>query len=241
MARNLILTGGIRHPFADAAPALARMLEAVGISSEVTTDVEGGISMLAEQTFDLVTVYALRWRMLGDEKYAPYRAEWAFSPSPAARRALSDHVGNGGGLFGLHTAALCFDDWPAWRDLLGGAWVWGQSFHPPRGAVAARATDLAHPITAGLSAFESVDEVYSNLALAADAAPLMTARAIGGPGGDGVRDWPVLWARAVGHGRAVYDALGHDRSALEHPVHRRILARAALWAIGRSDDEVRAA
>ncbi|MSP88975.1 MAG: ThuA domain-containing protein [Alphaproteobacteria bacterium] len=237
MARNLILTGGIRHSFADAAPALARILDGVGIRSEITTDIEGGAARLAGEAFDLVTVYALRWRMLGDEKYAPHRAEWAFSPSPVMRRALSDHVGNGGGLLGLHTAALCFDDWPEWRDLLGGIWVWGQSFHPPRGPVAARPTDRAHPITSGLTAFESVDEVYSNLTLAADVVPLMMAHA----NADDAQDWPILWARKVGCGRAVFDALGHDRAALEHPVHRRVLARAALWALGRPDGAVSSA
>lgn len=236
MARNLILTGGIRHPFVESAPALARILDAAGIHSEITTDIEDGAAKLSGGAFDLVTVYALRWRMLGDEKYAPHRAEWAFSPSPAMRRALSDHVDNSGGLLGVHTAALCFDDWPEWRDLLGGIWVWGQSFHPPRGPVAARPTDRAHPITSGLTAFESVDEVYSNLTLAADVVPLMTAQANVGD----ARDWPALWARKVGRGRTVFDALGHDRAALEHPIHRRILARAALWALGRRDDEVSA-
>jgi type 1 glutamine amidotransferase len=236
VARNLILTGGIRHPFADAAPALARILDGVGIRSEIATDMEGGAARLTREAFDLVTVYALRWRMLGDEKYAPHRAEWAFSPSPTMRRALSDHITNGGGLFGLHTAALCFDDWPEWRDLLGGVWVWGQSFHPPRGPVVARATERTHPITSGLTAFETIDEVYSNLTLAADVAPLMTACASAG----GMQDWPVLWARQFGRGRVVFDALGHDRGTLEHPAHRRVLARAGLWALGRPDDEVSA-
>ena len=42
-------------------------------------------------------------------------------------------------------------------------------------------------------------------------------------------------------GRVVYDALGHASPSLDHPVHRRVVARAALWALGRSDDEIRKA
>jgi len=39
----------------------------------------------------------------------------------------------------------------------------------------------------------------------------------------------------------VYDALGHASPSLDHPVHRRVVARATLWALGRSDDEIRKA
>jgi hypothetical protein len=35
----------------------------------------------------------------------------------------------------------------------------------------------------------------------------------------------------------VYDALGHDSQSLEHPVHRRILQRSALWASGHDTVE----
>ncbi len=65
--RNLILTGGIGHPFADAAPALESILAEAGVASTVTDDIEGGLETLEQGGFDLLTVYALRWRMLGSE------------------------------------------------------------------------------------------------------------------------------------------------------------------------------
>lgn len=231
MVRNLILTGGIRHPFEDSAPALAGLLEGAGIRSEITQDIEGGLDRLARGGFDLVTVYALRWRMLSGEKYAPDRPAWEFSLSQDGRRALETHVAGGGGLLGLHTAVICFDDWPGWRDLLGGAWVWGRSFHPPRGPIAVAPTGAAHPITAGVSDFRlASDEVFSELDLAGDVTPLLEAEAEG----EAKRGtWPVLWARSVGRGRVVCDTLGHDRASLEDAAHRRILVNGALWAAGR--------
>jgi hypothetical protein len=39
----------------------------------------------------------------------------------------------------------------------------------------------------------------------------------------------------------VYDSLGHDSASLEHPVHRRLLQRAALWASGANPEAVEAA
>ena len=46
-------------------------------------------------------------------------------------------------------------------------------------------------------------------------------------------------ADANNYVRVVYDALGHACPSLEHPVHRRLVARAALWALSHSDDEIR--
>ena len=229
MARNLILTGGLRHPFADASLALREVLAGSSIESDITEDIEGGLGRLDGGGYDLLTIYALRWRMLGDEKYAPHRAEWAFSLSQAGRDALTGYVRGGGRLFGLHTASICFDDWPEWKDVLGGQWIWGQSFHPPRGLVRATPAGPAHPITAGGNAFDVNDEVYSNLDLAPDIVPLMTATAnVDGKDTDAK---PVLWARSFGRGRVVYDALGHDRASIEQPEHRRIIVQGVRWLL----------
>lgn len=230
MTRNLIITGGIVHPFESSAPALAAILALHGIASTVTEDVEGGLATLAE--YDLLTVYALRWTMTQHEKYARDRPRWGLSLSAAGRAAIIDHLERGGGLFGLHTATICFDDWPEWRGILGGAWVWGHSGHPPFGPVEARLDRRDHVLLRGLGDFTLNDEVYGDLAIEPDVTALAHARAKGGA-------WhPILWERRVGQGRVVYDALGHDAAALEHPVHGRIVARAALRAAGRNDSDV---
>lgn len=235
MARTLILTGGVSHPFADAAEALAGSLSDIGVSAEIETDLERGFAAWSGDVgFDLLIVYALRWRMLGD-KYAAQREEWGFSLSGAARQMALDGVAGGRPLLGLHTAAICFDDWPAWRDILGGAWVWDRSFHPPYGPTSVAPLGVPHPIVSGLPPFEMVDEVYSDLAMGPEMVALATASA-----GSGDAKWPVLWTRQFGRGRVVCDLLGHDRAALEHPVHRRIVQRAAAWALGRADAEIAA-
>lgn len=231
--RALILTGGIRHDFADNAAAAAALLEDAGIATETTQDLDAGVARLATGDFDLTLVMALRWPMEGDPKYAPYRDNWAYHMPEETAEGLRRYVADGGGLFGLHTACLCFDDWAGWKDLLGGRWVWGQSFHPPRGPVKATPLDSDHALIAGLPSFEIEDEVFSKLDLAADVRPLMTGRAESEGGEE-----PILWARTCGHGRVVFDALGHDRGSIEHPVHRRIVQRCALWAGGAAAEAV---
>ena len=201
--RALILTGGIRHDFADNADAVAGLLADAGIAPETTIDLDGGVRRLSSENFDLAVIMALRWPMDGDPKYAPYRQDWAYHMPKETAEGLRHFVSKGGGLFGLHTACLCFDDWEDWKELLGGRWVWGRSFHPPRGPVAINPTGVEHPLTAGISGFEIEDEVFSNLDLAADVEPLLVGAADAKS-----KMEPLLWARPFGRGRVVFDALG---------------------------------
>lgn len=228
--RTLILSGGIRHDFADNAEALAGQLAAAGFDPEIETDIEAGLARLENGGYSLLTVMALRWRMEGDAKYAPYRAEWAFSLSPEGRARLSGFVRGGGGLFGLHTAGLCFDDWEEWRQILGGVWLWGRSWHPPLGPARVTKTAEAHPLTDGLGGFDIVDEVYSGLGRARGVRPLLEARA-----GPMERAEPVLWAHRYGRGRVVFDALGHNRASIEQDSHAEIIRRAAGWAASAAE------
>jgi type 1 glutamine amidotransferase len=230
--RNVILTGGIFHPFDATSEHLAKSFDALGIRSSIHGDMEEGLAVLRDERPGLLTVNALRWRM-SLEKYDPYRDEWAFELSSEGQLAIRDHVARGGGLLGLHTASICFDAWPDWGDILGAAWSWGESYHPPLASVRVLPTDRAHPITHGLSAFEVADEVYTGLDLRQDVEGLLAAEP-----GDGAPAQPLLWARSYGRGRVVYDALGHDVASMNEPTHRRILERAALWLLARDDIEV---
>jgi uncharacterized protein len=229
MARNVILTGGHTHSFPVAAPALARLLDDHGIRSAVHDDVEAGLATVEREHPDLLTVYALRWTMRGSDKYAPHRDRWGFSLSARGRASIEAHLARGGGLLALHTAIICFDDWPGWKDILGGRWVWGVSSHPPYGPVEVRLDDGTHPLVRGLAPFTLDDEAYGQLDMDPSIRPLMHARCAGG-------DWqPTLWTHIAGRGRVVVDLLGHDAGAFSHPVHGRIVARAALWALGRDE------
>lgn len=234
MATNLILTGGIFHPFETAAPALADILDEAGIQSVIRYDIDEALSEMADgRSYDMVTVFALRWRMLDHEKYKPYRDEWALSLSGKARQALKAHVMAGGGLLGLHTATICFDDWPEWQALLGGRWIWGTSYHPPLDLVEVHFEDENCVLTRGLGDFRIQDEVYHHLDCVPGVTPLIVAQTAEGEGPQ-----TVGWAHESGQGRVVYDGLGHDADALGAPEHRRFIKRAALWITGKSEKEI---
>jgi uncharacterized protein len=224
MVRNLILTGGLYHPFESASETLRALLQEVGIESDITTDIHGGLRRLDEGRYDLLTVYCLRWPMKG-ERFDAERARWGVELGEADTGRIEAHLAQGRGLLALHTASISFDDWPRWRQIVGAGWTWGSSYHPPHGPVSVRMTAASHPITDGLQGFDFSDEAYSKMDLVPGLEALATVQA---PSQDAAS--PCLWVRELGPARVVYDALGHDSASLEQPTHRRIVQRAALWA-----------
>lgn len=229
MHKNLIISGGIYHPFADTSISLKEILGSIGIESEITEDVDAGIAALGQSGYDMVTFNALRWGMMTADKYEPFRAEWAYQTPQISRDSLMEFVESGGALLGLHTASICFDDWPGWGELLGGQWRWGESHHPPLGQVSVRPTSIQHAVSKGLTEFELNDEIYHALALEPDVVALLEGES---PAGNGPQ--PVVWAREFGAGRVVYDALGHDAASISQPQHRQLLQQAAGWLLGEA-------
>jgi uncharacterized protein len=226
----VVVSGGVAHDFPATSAELARVLTEAGFTPTVTEDVEATLTGLAAGgPRPLLVLNLLRWTMRV-ERYAHLREQWAISLSPEAREALTGHVHGGGGLLALHGASICFDDWPGWRELLGGVWRWDRSTHPPLdGPVRVSVATDRHPLVAGVGDFDVVDEVYGFLDRTDDVVGLASSP-------HGGTEHPLLWAREVGAGRVVYDALGHHVPSYAVPEHRRIVQRAARWAAGAQPD-----
>jgi hypothetical protein len=223
----LLLTGGpdYAHDFADSGGTLAALARAAGHAVDVVDHPDAVVDVLADG-YGALVVNALRWRMLLD-RYDPWREDWSYHTPPATRAAISEFVAAGGGLLASHTASICFDDWPGWRDVLGGAWDWERSGHPPAALVTARVA-AEHPVTTGVPpTFTLVDEVYGDLDLTDGIVPLVLARRAPDD-----HEHPVVWAHRFGAGRVVYDAFGHDGASIAHPVHARLLRQALAWVLG---------
>lgn len=233
MADVLVLSGGPdhAHDFAATGRALADIVQDAGRAAEVVEHPDDAAAALARGGYRALVVNALRWRM-GGERYDPWRAEWAYATPEATRQSIAGFVAAGGGLVGNHTAAICFDDWPEWQAVLGGAWNWGRSTHPPQAPVTAVVDRPdSHPVTAGLPhRFSLDDEVYGDLDLDPAIRPLAHATRH-----DGDEPQPVVWVHRFGEGRVVYDGFGHDVASLRDPVHVRLLRQAVHWVIEGRD------
>ncbi len=228
--RIVVLAGGSphAHDFAEVGRALAAVLgdraALVGSPDEAAELLDG--SRLDGVAAALV-VDGLWWRMLGDA-YDRWRPQHAYSPSPSVRSVLEEFVSGGGGLVALHTAVICFDDWPGWGSMLGGAWRWGASSHPPLGPVEARVV-ASHPVVDGLGPeLRLVDEVYGGLDVSPSVEVLAVARRA--PGDD---DQPVVWTHRHGEGRVVFSGFGHDAASILDPANARLITQAVAWAARR--------
>ncbi len=223
MNRALVLGGGPTHGFDQGCVALVEIMEEAGLACDVIEEPAD----VAALDHDLLAVDALWWTM-GAERYADRRAQWARTLPGSAREAIEAHVGLGRSVLGVHTAAICFDDWSRWGHILGGAWDWERSSHPPlddEHPISVTITSRRHPITEGLADFDVIDEAYGFMGIEADVEGLATVS-------HGGAEHPALWARTLPSGsRVVYDALGHDRRSMDHPTHRQILRRSLDWLL----------
>jgi type 1 glutamine amidotransferase len=227
--KNLIIVGGVFHDFHASAETLANVLAPLGIESRIEADLDAGLESLAKNPVDLLTINALRWEMVG-EKYDPYRETEAYSPPSKTRAAFAAHLRSGGALLGLHTASICFSDWPEWASLLGGHWVWGTSWHPQPESVTvtpANNASLSH-----LPPFEVHDELYTDLSLEPSVTVLARGHSKAMP-----TPQPLVWSHTVGAGRVIYNALGHDSESLSHPSHAQLLRESVKWALNEAQPE----
>ncbi len=238
MSRAVVLTGGAdyAHDFSSTGPELAAIAEEVGLTPVLVNHPDELIEVLGSLTtesatpapldspgVDVLIVNALRWRMLAD-RHAQWRETWAYTTRAETRQAIAHFVANGNGLVGNHTASICFDDWPEWGCVLGGAWDWDRSGHPPLGPVSARIT-ANHPIVDGVSSpLVLDDEVYGDLNIEPGAHILAVAKRTPDD-----LDQPVVWAHAYGSGRVAYCCFGHDVRSLRHSGVRRILHQSIQW------------
>ncbi len=230
MTSLLLLSGGPdhAHDFPVTCSSIVDVLEQGGANVTVVNEPDQAAEMLSG-SFDALVIHALRWRMLHD-RYEPWRAQWGYHTSADTRAAISGYVRAGGGLVGMHTASICFDDWPEWRDVLGGAWNWERSSHPPVGRVSASVVEAAagHPaMMPGLRGLDLVDEVYGDLDMAPGVEALMVARRTPD---DELQ--PVVWAHQYGDGRVWYDGFGHDAVSVRSPHHAALLRHGVEWVTG---------
>lgn len=227
MSAVVVLAGGSphAHDFAASGAALADLAASLGHRVEVAEHPDQAAAMLTREGtgVDALAVLGLWWRMEGPA-YDRWRDAYAYHTPSSTRQAVGDFVYHGGGLLALHSAPICFDDWPGWGDIVGGSWRWGVSSHPPAGPVSAHVVG-DHPVVAGLpERIDLDDEVYGDLAVDDAVEVLAVARRHSGDDPQ-----PVVWTHSFGSGRVVFDGFGHDARSICDPHHARLVGQALSW------------
>ena len=145
-------------------------------------------------------------------------------PVEALENLLSA-VKGGKGFYVQHLASASFAKWDEFGKLCGRKWVMGTSGHGPRSVFKSNIVNKEHPITKGLSDFDTDDELYAKLQGTGKINVLVSADS----------DWskktePLVFNSKYGNGRVVHSAYGHDRKALMTPNVQKLIARGVEWA-----------
>lgn len=216
--RVLIVTGEDvpAHDWKATTPVTREILESAGPEFDVRVSEDIGI--LESDAIHLYDVLVMNFRN------NPVKRDLGLH----GRRNLLDYLESGKGIVTLHFNVCAFQNWEAYRQVLGRYWKPKHSKHGERGPIEVKVRDAAHPITRGLESFQIDDELYAKLVETRPGHVLLEAYS----------DWskqvePVAWTLEQGKGRVFNFVLGHDVRARRNPHFGEVLRRGVRWAAGR--------
>lgn len=240
--RALALIGDRYHNADYIRVSLDRLFHALQLPIDYTIRYDGiSAELLASYRLLLILRDGMIWPggYLGPDAYTDYAANLensdSFAPAtpetwitPAQGEAIRNFVKAGNGLYALHNSSHISLSSPAYREVMGGAYIG----HPPLRPFQVRPAANAHPITQGMQPFIVNDEQHY---VAYDKDPkhiLLTAENIDGLtfeklGAESIGGW----AYDYGQGRVVFTAVGHTIHAMWAPQYFEIQKRSVRWLL----------
>jgi uncharacterized protein len=152
--------------------------------------------------------------------------------SDEAKADFLSRLKEGKGLVVLHHAIAAYPEWPEYWKIIGAHYYlaatnvhgvfkarsgWKEGLH-----FRIHVPDPSHPVTRGISDFDTHDEAYKWFDVAPECHPLLTT--------DEPESNPVIaWAKTYQGARVVYIQSGHDHFAYENPNYQQLVRQAIRW------------
>jgi len=222
--RALILTGH-NHPAHDWRTTTAALIHVLEQEPRMKVDVTESPEDLAGKRMDAVDLLVLNYNNWDQPGL-----------SDAAKAGFLKYLERGGGLSVIHFADGAWNrtlpakdsEWELYRTkILRRAWMHPDSAHDAYGPFTVTLTGAPHEITAGLGAFETVDELYFKQAGELPIEPLATAKSkVTG------KDEPMAWAYDVDKARVFQTLLGHSADSIRKAA--LLIRRGSVWAARRT-------
>ena len=223
-----VVVTGHHHPGHPWRPCTEAILDVLWQDSRFEVDVTADAEFLARPMladYDVVVLNYCNWQRAG--------------LSEAAKKGFVGYVSGGGALAIVHFANGAFGPgarppsadavWPEFcGKLCRRIWIDGKSGHDAFGTFRVEIAKTRHPITEGLTAFETTDELYYNQQGDLPIEPLATARSK-----QTNKDEPMAFAYAYGKGRVFQTLLGHAPKSIRNPGAAALLRRGCVWAARR--------
>jgi uncharacterized protein len=216
--RVLLLSGQNNHDWKQTTPRLKTILEESG---RFKVDVTDHPERCDADSFEPYDVLVSNWNGWGESAVTNWPA--------VTRKAFLDFISRGKGLVTVHGGSSSFYDWPEYQQAAGGSWKLGQTGHGLVHEFEVRMVDREHPITSGLEAFRTTDELWHRTGFQSGVQVLAAAFSAEEKGGSGA-DEPVAVVTRFDKGRSFFLVLGHDLGAMEAEGFQALLRRGTEWA-----------
>ncbi len=180
------------------------------------------VGWLKDEGFDDVTLTGDRSILTSNlDQYELLILCMTMSKIPAAEEdAIVSFVENGKELMGIHSATVVDEGNRKYIEMIGGRFI----HHSPHHEFTVKVASPGHPIVEGLRDFKITDELYVLDRTPPAASVLLTAF------------WekqaqPMLYIRAHGQGKVLYNALGHGPEAYGNPNLKPIVVQSVKWLL----------
>jgi len=214
----LLLSGKNNHNWKATTPELKKILEDSGrFAVTVTNDPAASLAAPGLDTYDVIV-----------SNWAGFPQMKARQWGPKAEKAFLDFVKGGKGFALFHAASASFHTWPEFQQLIGATWGKGTG-HGRQHAFDVKIADGDHPITRGMKAFRTTDELWHRMQVHPDRTVLCTAFSAKDRGGSG-QDEAVAMATKLGKGRGFNLVLGHGVEHMRNVAWTTLMLRGTEWA-----------
>tara|TARA_Y100000590_G_C15748045_1_gene1023025 strand:- start:9236 stop:9865 length:630 start_codon:yes stop_codon:yes gene_type:complete len=203
----LIISGG-NHPYNETTPILENLLVENGHDAVISESANELKNKNFE--FDLIIMNTLRQNDTNNDF------------SEEQKNNFKNIIYNGKGLLSIHISPASCPDWKEMRNITGGGWVLGESWHPPFGWFKVYVDNKNHPISEGITDFWTYDECYCGLDLRDNINTFMH-----GIVDDEVK--PLGWTYEYGKGKIVNIALGHSGASQLHPMFQKLVTNSIKY------------
>lgn len=217
--RVLMITGQNNHNWRETAPIVTDILVSTGRFRVEASEQPETLCAADLEPFDVVLSH---WNTFGKKATV---TDW-----PAeTKRAYLDFVRDGKGHVVLHAGSSSFPDWDEYQALCGATWAIGTTGHGPVHEFPVRPAAVDHPVTRGMTAFTTLDELWHRPGIRPGV--MVIAESYSSADRRGTGAWePGAMVNSFGQGRNFTLLLGHHAPAMQSDGFRALLARGVEWA-----------
>ena len=221
--RVLILTGSNNHDWKTTTEALKTVLAANPRFAVSVTETPWSMKPADLAAYDVLFSNWNTWDKKDEERK---QYEWNAEMKAAFLKWFTD----GGGFFVLHAGSSMFYDWDEYQKLTAGTWG-AETFHPHNQKFTLNIADTAHPITKGMTDFETFDEPWQKISNPNPNRHVLVSGVVSKENKGSGEVEPFAFVTETGKGCCFTLLLGHDaQMILNSPGCRTLILRGTEWA-----------